>query len=91
MYEADLREAPMTVSSVQPVAIRRSSSESDRRIFPKQDTGVSRDETDAMAGTSARAGAGWPIFVLCLGGVLTVAWSVMVGGLVWLAVENLLF
>jgi hypothetical protein len=44
-----------------------------------------------MVAGSARADAGWPIFVLCLGGVLTIAWSVMVGGLVWLAVEKILF
>jgi hypothetical protein len=39
----------------------------------------------------ARADAAWPIFVLCLGGVLTVTWSVVVGRFVWLAVQTIFF
>jgi hypothetical protein len=84
-------EAPMTASSAQPAAICRSSPGSERPILPKRDTSMSRDEANAMAVGSARAGATWPIFVLCLGGVLTVMWSLMVGRLIWLAVQTILF
>jgi hypothetical protein len=33
----------------------------------------------------------WPIFVLFLGGALTLTWSVTLAGLVWLAVRKMLF
>jgi hypothetical protein len=80
----------MTASSTQPAAIWRSSPGSERPILPIRDTSMSRDEANAMA-VAARADAAWPIFVLCLGGVLTVTWSVVVGRFVWLAVQTIFF
>jgi hypothetical protein len=81
----------MTASSTQPAAIRRSSPGFEQPILPKRDIGRARDEANAMVVGSARADASWPIFVLCLGGVLTVTWSIMVGRLIWLAVQTMLF
>jgi hypothetical protein len=81
----------MTASSTQPTAICRSSPGPERPILPKRDTSMSRHEANAIAVGSARADAIWPIFALCLGGVLTVTWSMMVGRLIWLAVKTILF
>jgi hypothetical protein len=81
----------MTATTAQSAAIRHSSRGSERPILPKRDTSVSRDEAYAVAAGSSRADAAWPIFVLCLGGVLTLTWSVMVGGLIWMAVQRILF
>jgi hypothetical protein len=81
----------MSVSSAQLATVRPSSSGSDRPILPKRDTGVSQAGADAMAPGSTGIRAAWPIFVLCLGGVLTLTWSMTLAGLIWLAVQRILF
>jgi hypothetical protein len=81
----------MNVSSAQLATVRPASSGSDRPPLPKRDTGVSQAEAVAVAPASAGIRAAWPIFVLCLGGVLTVTWSMTLAGLVWLALQKMLF
>jgi hypothetical protein len=52
-------------------------------------TQVDANAKPAAGSTDTRAI--WPVFVLGLGGVLTLTWSVTLAGLVWLAVRRLLF
>ena len=89
--EVDPREVPMNVSLAQLATVRPSSPGSDGRRSPKRDTGVSPAEAVAVAPASAGIRAAWPIFVLCLGGFLTLTWSMTLAGLVWLAVQRILF
>jgi hypothetical protein len=52
---------------------------------------VTQIDGNAKAAGSMDIHAVWPIFVLGLGGVLTLTWSVTLAGLVWVAVRRLLF
>jgi hypothetical protein len=81
----------MAASSAQLATVRPSFAESDRPTSSKRDTSVT--QVDANAKPAGRTGIHglWPIFVLCLGGVLTLTWSVTLAGLVWLAVRKMLF
>jgi hypothetical protein len=81
----------MSVSSAQLATFRPSSSGPDGRRSPKRDTGALPAEAVAAAPASTGIRAAWPIFVLCLGGVLTLTWSMTLTGLVWLAVQRIIF
>lgn len=81
----------MTASSAQLATVRPSFAGSDRPISSKRDTSVTQVDGNATAAGSAGIHGLWPVFVLFLGGVLTLTWSVTLAGLVWLAVRRMLF
>jgi hypothetical protein len=81
----------MAAPSAQLATVRPSLAGSDRPISSKRDTDVTQVDGNAKAAGRRGIHGLWPIFMLCLGGVLTLTWSVTLAGLAWLAVRRMLF
>jgi hypothetical protein len=89
--EIGFSEATMTASPAQLATAPPSFAGSDRPNLSKRDTSVTQVDGNARVAGSRNIHVLWPVFVLCLGGILSLTWSVTLAGLVWLAVRKMLF